>query len=237
MPSINIQPIAADDPDLENSRLLDAVYKCMSYAKKNDGIGLTQTKAFNRKFCHWAAQNFKWEEYSEDRLLSIQKVLNEEDVAPVMVLHQLFADMKLGRHIKGKFQFSKKAHILAEDKASFFHDIVDFYLFRFDHSNFQRHPFVAPGNWDVFLNVINVEAHGGVSETDLLKAFYGFAQNERGSREYWSYWSFLHWHVLAPLHWIGFLDKTRLGERYLDREDFYTKSSLWKKCLHLDTDK
>ena len=110
----------SDDPDLENSRLLDAVYKTMHFASANGGIGLTQSKAFNRKFCHWAAENFNWKEHSAEELLSIQKVLNEQDVIPVMVLHELFVDMKLGRHIKGKFQFSKKDTFFGREQRQIF---------------------------------------------------------------------------------------------------------------------
>jgi len=237
MTSIKIQPIAPDDPDLESSKLLDAVYKTIRYAKENGGVGLTQTKAFDRKFSHWAAENFNWEEYSAEKLLSIQKVLNEQDVMPVMLLHELLVDMKLGRHIKGKFQFSKKALVLAENRGSFFSKLANFYLFEFDHSNFQRRPFTAPGNWNVFLNVINVEAHDGASEAHLLEVFFGFSPSDIGAEDYWRYLSFLHWHVLTSLHWIGFLDKTVVGDQLSERETFYAKTPLWRKCLKLDTDK
>ena len=237
MTSIKLQPIGSDDPDLENSKLLDAAYKTIAYANEHGGIGLTQTKAFSRKFSHWAAENFNWEEYSATNLLRIQKVLNEHDVVPVMILHELFVDMRLGRHIKGKFQFSKKTLELAEDKGSFFNEFAKFYLFQFDHSGFQRRPFIAPGNWDIFLNVINVEAHGGASEDYLLEVLFGFSPKDTGVEEYWDYASFLRWHVLNPLQWIGFLDRAQIGDDFLDRENFYIKTPLWRKCLKLDTDR
>mgnify|MGYP006923016475 CR=1 FL=1 len=74
-------------PELNKSRLLNALEQTIRYAEEHGGIGLTQTKAFNRKFAHWAAENFDWPEYSADELLKIQKVLNEEDVPPVMIIH------------------------------------------------------------------------------------------------------------------------------------------------------
>ncbi|MCP4124809.1 MAG: hypothetical protein GY751_23965 [Bacteroidetes bacterium] len=237
MTSIKIQPIESGDPDLEKSKLLDAVCKTMHYAKEHEGIGLTQLKAFNRKFSHWAAENFNWEEYSAEELLSIQKVLNEHDVMPVMVLHELFADMKLGRHIKGKFQFNKKSLALVENRGAFFNTLASFYLFEFEHSRFQPRPFTATGNWDVYLNVINVEAHGGASEAHLLEVFFGYSPKDIGEDEYWYYSSFLHWHILTPLYWIGFLDKIVVGEHILKREYFYAKTPLWRKCLRLETDK
>jgi hypothetical protein len=237
MSPIIIQKLSSGDPDLEQSKLLDAIYKSVSYADEHGGIGLTQNKAFNRKFCHWAAENFNWEEYSASKLLKYQKVLNEEDVIPVMVLHDLFVGMKLGRHIKGKFQFNKKAFELLKDKGLFFNTVANFYLFEFDHHIFQRRPFVAPGNWDIFLNVINVEAHGGASEDHFLDVFYGVTPDDIDKLEYWDYASFLRWQVLNPLYWIGFLDRTDTGDILLDRESHYIKTPLWRKCLRLDTDK
>ena len=237
MAPITLHPVRPDDPDLKMSKLLDVVYMTMRYASENNGIGLTQTKAFNRKFSHWAAENFNWEDYSAEKLLKVQKVLNEHDVLPVMLLHQLFVDMKFGRHTKGKFQFNKRALALAEDKASFFNYLASFYLFEFEHSLFQRWPFAIPKSWDVFLNVINVEAQGAVSEAHLLEVFFGFSAEDVGKEGYWHHLSFLHWHVLTPLHWIGFLNKISIGEPISGREVIYTKTHLWRKCLRLETDK
>jgi hypothetical protein len=135
---IKLLPIQLDDPALDSSKMLDALYKTMGYAEEHGGIGLTQSKAFNRKFCHWAADEFTWPEYFKDELLSIQKVLNEWDVPPVMVLHDVLSVMKLGRHVKGKFQFSNKAKGLAEDRSKMFAALVENYLFNYDHGRMQR---------------------------------------------------------------------------------------------------
>lgn len=236
MRSVIIHPIQPNAQELENSRLLDAICKTMDYATKHGGIGLTQSKAFNRKFCHWAAENFNWREYSAQELLKIQKVLNEYDVMPVMLLHDLFVGMRLGRHIKGKFQFNKKASELSEDRGALFGAITNYWLFEFDHSNFQRRPFRAPGNWDVFLNVINVEAHAGATEARLLEVLFGYSSSDVSADEFWDYASFLHWHILMPLYCLGFLDKCQVGETVRDRENFYIKTPLWKKCFRLETD-
>ncbi|MEL7049693.1 MAG: hypothetical protein AAFO75_12190, partial [Pseudomonadota bacterium] len=170
---MDVRTLDNSDPLLGSSKLLDAVLKTVGFAQENDGIGLTKGKAFNRKFATWAAENFNWPEYSAESLLRIQKVLNEEDVIPVFVLHELMISMKLGRHVKGKWQFSKKAEALVQTPGILQTALTKGFLFEFDHCRLQRFPFVAPGNWDVWLNVINIEAHGGVSEAALLKTFYG----------------------------------------------------------------
>tara|TARA_R110002096_G_scaffold318433_4_gene512785 strand:+ start:683 stop:1414 length:732 start_codon:yes stop_codon:yes gene_type:complete len=233
---IKLNPISGNDPALANSKLLDALYKTLSYAEEHNGIGLTATKSFNRKFCHWAADNFAWPEYKPEKLLRFQKVLNEDDVLPVMVLHDVLSSMKLGRHVKGKFQFSQKTKAHTQDRGRVFIELAENYLFRFNHGNLRRHDFAAPGNWDVWLNVINVEANQGTTDADLLQNFYGFAPEDHHDREYWHYSGFLMWEVLKPLSWIGFLNETEVkGDEPLGRR-IYTKTELWRKCLRLDTD-
>ena len=49
-------------------------------------------------------ENSPWPDYKAEDLLRLNKVLNEWDVAPAMVVHDLLIVMKLGRHVKGKFQ-------------------------------------------------------------------------------------------------------------------------------------
>lgn len=226
------------DPLLGHSKMLDAVRKTVGFAQENDGIGLTKGKAFNRKFATWAAENFNWPEYSAEKLLRIQKVLNEEDVLPVFALHALMISMKLGRHVKGKWRFNKKAAGLVQTPGVLQAELTQGFLFHFDHSRLQRFPFVARGNWDVWLNVINVEAQGGVTEAELLKIFYGVEYSGAGDREYWDHASFLMWHVLKPLSWLGYLEATeRDGGHSPSDRTIYTKTALWQRTFRLETDR
>lgn len=168
---MDVRTLDDSAPLLGSSKLLDSVCKTVGFAQENDGVGLTTGKAFNRRFATWAAENFNWPEYSAERLLRIQKVLNEEDVIPVHVLRELMISMMLGRHVKGKWQFSKKAEALVQTPGALQTALTKGFLFEFGHCRLQRFPFVAPVNRDVWLNFINVEAHGGVSEAALLKPF------------------------------------------------------------------
>lgn len=51
---IKLRPIADDDPVLDQSRRLQAMELAFAYADTRGEIGLTQTKALDRKFgrCH-----------------------------------------------------------------------------------------------------------------------------------------------------------------------------------------
>lgn len=231
---IKLRPIADGDPALDQSRLLQSMELTFTYADANGGIGLTQTKAFNRKFAHWMAEHSPWPDYKVEELLRLNKVLNEWDVAPAMVVHNLLIAMKLGRHVKGKFQVSKKAIALASSRGAFFADLAETYLFRYNHAQTARSEFTAPGNWDIFLNIINVEAEQGLTEPHLVKSLYGLEKQGVYDRECYDHAGFLFTHVLRPLSWIGFLEETSGGGRLSDRT--YWKTPLWRACLKLETD-
>jgi predicted DNA-binding WGR domain protein len=117
------------------------------------------------------------------------------------------------------------------DPAALFMEIIPFYLFRIDHSAFSRFEETPIGNWDVWLNVINVEADGGAREGDLFAAFYGPSQHADNWREQMMFAST----VLDPLVWSGLLIEVKppKGKR-ADSE--YFKTPLWRKALTLDTD-
>jgi hypothetical protein len=233
---IKLNPIPDGDPLLDKSKLLHALEQTIRYADANGGIGLTQTKAFNRKFAHWGAENFNWPQYSADELLRIQKVLNEWDVPPVGVIHDVMTIAKWGRHTKGVFKLSKSLTTLAVRRGKLFAELAQHYLFRYNHDRFSRSDFTAPGNWDIFLNVINVEAQQGLTEAHLVKTLYGLEDPKNPfDRDYSNRRWFLVSNVLRPLTWIGFLEETRASEdRLADR--IYWKTPLWSKCLTLDTD-
>lgn len=145
--------------------------------------------------------------------------------------------MKLGRHVKGKWRFNKKAEDLVQTPGVLQAALTKGFLFDFDHSRLQRFPFVAPGNWDIWLNVINVEAHDGVSEAELLKTFYGVEYSGAGDRGYWDHVSFLMWHVLKPLSWLGYLEACEFdGGHSPSKRTIYTKIALWQRTFRLDTD-
>ena len=53
-----------DDVDvLKHSPLVRGMIFTLRFADENGGIGLTQSGAMNRKFVHWAADQFDWPGY------------------------------------------------------------------------------------------------------------------------------------------------------------------------------
>ena len=72
----------------------------VSYAETQGGIGLTASGAMNRKFVHWAAAHFDWPGYTSDDLYSINKVLNEADMPPLLVVRDMLKHLRLLRRRK-----------------------------------------------------------------------------------------------------------------------------------------
>jgi hypothetical protein len=231
MPSI--KALSTDDPLLLTSPLVRGVLRTAEYIDANSGIGLTKSGAFNRKFVHWAAAAFDWPGYSEEDLFAVNKVLNEWDFPPVSDIHELLKGLKLGRHFKGKFVLTKAGKDLIADPGRIFSQLTPHFLFGFDHGAHLRAEDQVLGNWDIFLNVINVEADHGTSRFALRKTLYG--DPDPSETFYDTTASVLYVTVLRPLCWAGLLAEGPV-DRSLSNETFI-KTDLWRQTLRLDTDK
>ena len=111
--------------------------------------------------------------------------------------------------------------------------VTPFYLFEIDHLRFSCIPERPLGNWNVFLNVLNVEAEDGITGRGIRRALYGDA--DPGDRFDYAL-SSLYVQVLRPLCWTGLLQEQRpVGFRLEDR--LFTKTPLWHAALRLDTDR
>lgn len=230
---IEFRQLPDDHPDLAYSPLLRAAVRNLQYAHVNGAIGLTQTKAFKRDFVKWAAEHFEWPGMSAEELFRYNKVLNEHDFPPLELLHFLLVELKLGRHYKGEFRLTKQGKELVGHPAKFFNVLIPFYVLNIDHSSYGRFDEQPFGNWDVWLNVLNVEMDQGATEQHLYNVFYGDEEgrDDIGWRKLAVFSSF----VLKPLVWSGLIfeqDVTRDGKK----ERHYVKTPLWRSILELDLD-
>lgn len=231
---IVFEEVVDDDSALVHSPMVRAMEKTFAYIYEHGAIPLTPSKAFKRSFVHWAAAEFEWPGYLEADLFAINKVLNEIDFGPLMDLHDLMIALKIGRHSKGQFTLTKAGQSLVGHPGRLFGIITPFYLFEVDHLRFARRPERLPGNWDIFLNVLNVEVENGATATELRHTLYG----PKGESERFDMiLSNLYVQVLRPLCWTGLLREDRVeGARRFD-DGLFTKTSLWRTALRLDTDR
>lgn len=170
---IEFRTLPDDHPDLMHSPLLRGALLTLQYAQEHGSIGLTQTKAFQRVVVHWAVEHFDWPGKSADEMFRYNKVINEYEFPPLEVLHFLLLSLRLGRHYKGAFRLMKKGSELARSPARLFAELIPYFVLRIDHASYARFDDRPFGKWDVWMNVINVEADQGTTEAALYQAFYG----------------------------------------------------------------
>jgi hypothetical protein len=231
---VEFKPIADKEPALVHSPLLKAVLLTLGYIEEHGPIGLTPLKALKRYFVEWAAREFAWPHYTAAELFEMNKFLNEQDFMPLLVLHDVLIATKLARHYKGTLQITKLGRELSRQPSELWALLARHLLFHHDHSQYVRSDERPLGNWDVFLNVINVETDMGASEGRLCSVLYG--GDEAGFRRHSYKIAFAFYaHVLRPLCWVGLLFEHRTGCGFEQREIF-TKTPLWVAALKLDTD-
>jgi hypothetical protein len=192
----DIDPVA-------HSPLVRGLVLSMSYADAHGAIGLTQSGAMNRKFVHWAADRFDWPGHSRDELFAMNKVLNEIDMPPLWPVHDLLLHLKLMRRYKGTLRLTKRGRALMERPGALFDLAAPLYLYRYVHDDRAQERGGVLGNWRVFLNVINIEARTGCTTAHLMKALYGWAEDDRYAPEYQEIRFSLKSCVIRPLCWLG----------------------------------
>lgn len=231
---IEFRQIDDANPALAHSPMVRALERTFAYIAEHGGIGLTPSKAFKRVFVHWAAREFGWPDYTEEDLFAINKVLNEIGFGPLMDLHDVMIELKIGRHYKGQFKLTKAGQRLVGHPGRIFGIVTPFYLFEVNHARFSRfddEPIL--GNWDVFLNVLNVETEDGATGTDLRKVLFGEHDPAVG---FDNVLSSLYIQVLRPLCWTGLLEESRAEGSLRTRESTFAKTPLWRAALRLETD-
>ena len=232
---IKFRPIENDELLLKLSPLVRAIDLTLNYIDAQNGIELTKGMAFNRKFIHWAAKEFHWPGHSYEELFQIQKVLNEPDFPVCKAIHILLLQTKVGRHFKGKFLLTAKGKKLLGKPSEIFNNLVPRFLFEIDHSYGYYRSLEQPmGNWDVFLNIMNVELQAGINGTELANVFYG--ARERTPYNHDTEFYALYNHVIKPLCWVGLIQEAAADIHQYASEKMFQKTQLWAIALQLDTD-
>ncbi|SFP14795.1 hypothetical protein SAMN04488056_12425 [Cohaesibacter marisflavi] len=230
---IKFSTLSDDHPDLAHSPLLRGALLTLQYAQTNGSIGLTQTKAFKRVFVHWAVQNFDWPGKSAEEMFRYNKVINEYEFPPLEIIHFLLISLRLGRHFKGEFRPTKRGIKLAQSPGHLFAELIPYFVLQMDHSSYARFENRPFGKWEVWMNVINVEADQGTTEAALFEIFYGEPQDWHTAG--WREMAVFSACVLRPLEWAGLLVETR-EEGGSKQICHVFKTPLWRSAINLDTD-
>lgn len=220
---------------LKHSPLVRGMVLSLRYADEHGGIGLTKSRAVNRRFVHWAADQFEWPGYTAAELFEMNKALNEIDMPPLWPVHDLLLYWRLLRRSKGTLVATKKGRELAQMPDAFFDLVAPDYLYHCVHDERVEARGGPLGNWDIFLNVINVEARAGCTLAHLLKTLYGWEEKDRYDPEHSEMRFALKFCIVRPLCWLGLLWEEREGLRIWDDGTYY-KTPLWHAALKLETD-
>ena len=224
----------ANDPVLDQSPLVRALdFLAAKFDGHPNGIPLTKGLAFKRDLVADAIVEIQWPDWTEAEIYHGYmriKVADEQHFEPFWRLHQHLLELKLVRRYKGKLLLTKTGKTLFADRFERFHRLAQFVLFEDPHRLFMRQEYGVFGNWDVWLNVMDIETTHGASGRHLTETFYG-AEDE--PNEFDPRTSRFHTHVLEPLIYCGLLDENRNNGRKLT-ERIYTKTKLWQRYLQLD---
>ncbi len=226
--------IPTDDPVLETSPLVRALdFLAAKFEEHPKGIPLTKSLAFKRDLIAEAIVEIQWPDWTQAEIYHGYmpiKLADEQHFLPFCDLHGYLVNLKLVRRYKGKLLLSKTGKTLFADRFQRFHRLAQYVLFEDPHRLMMRQHHGVFGNWDVWLNVLDIETTYGASGQHLTDTFYG-AEDE--PNEFDPRTSRFHTHVLEPLIYCGLLHESRENGRKLT-ERVYSKTQLWQKYLKLD---
>lgn len=226
--------LSGNGPLLDQSPLVRALDFLDKKFKENPkGIPLTKNMAFKRDLVAEAITEIQWPYWTEAEVyhgFMPMKVANENHFVPFWRLHQHLWNLKLLRHYKGNLMLTKSGRTLFADRFARFNRLVQFVLFHDPHMVCLRQEFELIWNWDICLNVLDIETTNWASGKELTDTLYG-AEDE--PNEFDPRTSSLYSEVLQPLMYCGLLEEDRSNGRFLvDR--IYRKTELWSAYLQLD---
>lgn len=220
--------IPPDTPQLELARLSNCAERLLEHSDEQGGLALTPGGALKRVHVTWAAEVFDWPGHTLDQLHRVNKVLNEEDVFPLWVLHQLLIHTKHARNFKKAFWPTKAGRALIGAPHRAFNEIVPRFLFEVDHGAMGRGRSAIPGRIRHYLDVLNLEANDWIGIEALTSIILGPSPEPWDPRP-----SSLYVEVLRPLAWCGLLLEAGHGSR----DNAVMKSPLWQAALDLPSDR
>lgn len=206
---------APETPELLASPLHRAAVLMLQYLQESGPVELTPNKALKRYFVTWAADAFDWPGYTTSDLYALNKVLNEHDFPPLVVLHDLLLAAKLVRHRKGQLHLTKMGKDLLAHPGSLWLVLAQHLLL-----SAGQHDYLDV-EWVSVLIALNIAAQEGTTDKAFCSRHLGMDDKDYRLKP------LVYVHVLRPLCWLGLLQETRLTQS----ERFFTKTALWPLVL------
>lgn len=217
-----------DAPHLRLALLPDCAQRLLGYADEVGGLALTPGGAIKRMHVNWAAEAFAWPGHTARELYRMNKVLNEEDVLPLWVLHRVLLHTRHARHHGKMFRPTKAGRVLIGAPHLAFNEIVPRFLLEVDHAAIGRGRSAIPGRVADYLDALNLAAGDWIGIDLLTERVLGPAPAQIWDRRP----SSLYVGVIRPLVWCGLL--LEVDADHLDTR--VKKSPLWHQALALPSD-
>lgn len=223
-----------DDPILDISPLMRALdFLRGQFEADAKGIPLTKSKAFRRTLVADAIGSIQWPDWTEQEIyhgFMPIKIADERHFEPFWILHEALLYMKLVRHYRDRLLLSKAGQAVFTSRSKAFEALSQELLFGLPYFRTAQSRGDIMGTWDIWLNVLDVEARHGVSGATLTEVLYGPGDKDRA---FDPRTSGLYDGVLKPLVWCGLLvENMDLGRKLSER--VYTATPLWGRYLKLD---
>ena len=204
---------------LSGSLLTANGMKLLQFVQGNGGIKLTNSGAFNRKCVEWAVQEFNWPGYTVEDLYVVNKVLNEDDFLPLLVMHELFRAAKLLRRYKGTAQLSKAGKSIISNHGALQVLLFETFFTRFDFTIIER--FLMDNGYADYRHFLGV-VDNRLDKWTPVEEFAGWClpiYTNLGYSLRESMIFFVLSRVVRPFKWLGLIEEKRFGERYSPREE------------------
>lgn len=228
LPSPPFRDIPPDMPHLKLARLSSCALTLLEQAEAQGGLALTPGGALKRVHVSWAAEAFDWPGHTARELYRMNKVLNEEDVFPLWVLHRVLLHTRHARHFRKAFRPTKAGRALISAPHRAFSEIVPRFLLEVDHGAMGRGRPAIPGHLSDYLDVLNLETNDWIGLDALTGRILGPAPEQVWDPRP----SSLYVCVIRPLVWSGLMLEDEEGAPDIR----VMKSLLWHEALVLPSD-
>ena len=227
-----------DQSDLNSSRMCICGMTVLAFMKEHRGIQLTKSGAFYRKFVAWAVEEFQWPTYKPEELYAINKVLNEDDVLPLSMMHHLLLDARLIRHAKGHAVLTKNGTNILHHHGRLQAVMFETFFTKFDFARHERWPIeLEDADNFHFISVIHNRLSGWVVYRDFVEwclpihAMHSVRGNPLEDACF-----YLYTRVMRPLKWLGLVEEQQ-APRFLPLEQrLYRKTPLFDTFLRFELD-
>lgn len=220
--------------DLSGSPMCVNAMKVLEHIRDHDGVTLTKSGAFYRKFVTWAAEDFRWPGYEVEELYRVNKVLNEPDFMPLAIMRELLVGARLIRRYKGKALLSQAGKGIVGDYGALQAELFGTFFIAFDHWSYERFP-IEYDDADIvhFLGVVQNRLDEWVPLTEIagwclpldLVTSYRFSPVKDAS-------FYLHGRLIRPLVWLGLIEQhPDENRRFMIEDRSYRKTSLFDRFL------